>query len=378
MSNKNPLAQIPDFGQSIWLDYIKRSFIRSGELKKLIDEDELRGITSNPAIFEEAIARSEDYNELINDLAQTDLSNEDIFLQIAVEDVQNAADLFKEVYEKTQGVDGYVSLEVSPQLALDTEGSIAEARSSWKALDRKNVMIKIPGTKEGLPAIKQLISEGMNINVTLLFGLDRYREVAEAYIAGLEERAKKGEPLENITSVASFFLSRIDTMVDAMLDKCIENEPSRATAAKQIKGQIAIASAKVAYSIYEELFTSDRFLELEAKGAKPQRLLWASTSVKNKDYDELMYVEALIGPQTVDTLPKETLNAYREHGKPAARLHSDLEHARYTLYKLEDIVGIRLGEVTQHLEEEGIQKFIKPFESLMEVIAQKRKQLASS
>lgn len=378
MNNKNPLAEIPDFGQSIWLDYIRRSFIQSGELKKLIDEDDLRGITSNPAIFEEAIARSEDYNESLNELAQTDLSNEDIFLKLAVQDVQEAADLFKEVYKKTHGVDGYVSLEVSPQLALDTDGSIAEARSSWKALDRENVMIKIPGTKEGIPAIKQLISEGMNINVTLLFGLDRYREVAEAYIAGLEDRAAKGEPLDKVTSVASFFLSRIDTMVDAMLDTCIENEPARATAAKQIKGQIAISSARVAYSIYQELFTSDRFLELEAKGAKPQRLLWASTSVKNKDYDELMYVEALIGPHTVDTLPMETLHTYRKYGKPASRLHDDLEHARYTLYKLEDIVGIKLADVTQRLEEEGIQKFIKPFESLLEVIAQKRKQLASS
>ncbi|MEH6307353.1 transaldolase [Olivibacter sp. CPCC 100613] len=374
---KNPLAKIPDFGQSIWLDYIKRSFIQSGELKKLIDEDNLRGVTSNPAIFEEAIARSEDYNDTISELGKTDLSNEEIFLKMAVEDVQNAADVFKGVYAQTSGLDGYVSLEVSPGLALDTAGSIAEARSSWKELNRPNVMIKIPGTKEGLPAIKQLISEGININVTLLFGLDRYREVAEAYIAGLEERAARGEPLENVTSVASFFLSRIDTMVDAMLDEIIESDPSKATAAKQIKGQVAIASAKVAYSIYNELFMSDRFLELEAKGAKPQRLLWASTSVKNKDYNELMYVEALIGPQTVDTLPKETLNAYREHGNPGARLKEDLEHARYTLYKLEDIVGIKLGEVTQQLEAEGIQKFIKPFDSLMEVLAQKRKEVLS-
>src|SRR5690606_1104896 len=196
---KNPLAKIPDFGQSIWLDYIKRSFIQSGELKKLIDEDNLRGVTSNPAIFEEAIARSEDYNDTISELGKTDMSNEEIFLKMAIEDVQHAADVFKGVYEQTKGLDGYVSLEVSPGLALDTEGSIAEARSSWKALDRPNVMIKIPGTKEGLPAIKQLISEGININVTLLFGLDRYREVAEAYIAGLEERAERGEPLEKVT-----------------------------------------------------------------------------------------------------------------------------------------------------------------------------------
>jgi transaldolase len=373
---KNPLARIPDFGQSIWLDYIRRSFIQSGELKKLIDEDNLRGLTSNPAIFEEAIARSDDYNETINELAKTDLSTEDIFLKIAIEDVQQAADLFKGVYEDTNGLDGYVSLEVSPGLALDTEGSITEARSSWKALDRKNVMIKIPGTKEGLPAIKQLISEGININVTLLFGLDRYREVAEAYIAGLEERAAKGESLENIASVASFFLSRIDTAVDPLLEQIIQDNPTRATKAKQLLGTIAIASAKVAYQIYKELFHSERFQILAEKGAKPQRLLWASTSVKNKAYNDLMYLEALIGPNTVNTVPKDTLDAYRDHGNPASRLSENLEHARYELYQLEDVVGIKLSHVTQQLEDEGIQKFIKPFNSLMEVLTQKRQEAA--
>lgn len=371
---KNPLAKIPDFGQSIWLDYIRRSFIQSGELKKLIEEDGLRGVTSNPAIFEEAIAHSDDYNETISELAKTDLSTEDIFLKIAIEDVQNAADLFKGVYQDTDAVDGYVSLEVSPGLALDTAGSIEEARSSWKALDRKNVMIKIPGTKEGLPAIKQLISEGINVNVTLLFGLDRYREVAEAYIAGLEERAAKGESLENIASVASFFLSRIDTMIDPLLERVEQDNPARATKAKQLVGTIAIASAKVAYQIYKELFRSDRFKELEAKGAKPQRLLWASTSVKNKAYNDLMYLEALIGPETIDTVPKDTLDAYRDHGNPASRLEANLEHARYELYQLEDVVGIKLSEVTQKLEDEGIQKFIKPFNSLMEVLNQKRQE----
>jgi len=373
---KNPLAQIPDFGQSIWLDYIRRSFIQSGELKKLIDEDNLRGVTSNPAIFEEAIAHSDDYNDTINELAKTDLSTEDIFLKLAIEDVQSAADLFKGVYEATDALDGYVSLEVSPGLAKDTAGSISEARSSWKTLDRKNVMIKIPGTEEGLPAIKELISEGININVTLLFSLERYRAVAEAYIEGLEARLAKGESIEHVASVASFFLSRIDTMVDPLLEDIIKNDSNRATPAKQLLGKVAIASARVAYHIYKEVFRSERFKALEAKGAKPQRLLWASTSVKNKAYDELMYLEALIGPETVDTVPKDTLAIYREKGHPASRLEDGLEEAQYVLYQLEDVVGLKLSDITQKLEEEGIEKFIKPFGSLMNVLAQKRQEAA--
>ena len=374
---KNPLARIPEFGQSIWLDYIRRSFTKGGELKKLIDEDDLRGVTSNPAIFEEAIAHSNDYDDTISELNKQNLSAQDVFLKIAIEDVQTAADLFKGVYEETKGLDGYVSLEVSPGLALDTEGSIAEARTSWKTLDRRNVMIKIPGTQPGLPAIKQLISEGININVTLLFGLDRYRAVAEAYIEGLEQRVANGESVDKIASVASFFLSRIDTMIDPMLDKIAEENPEKATVAKQLKGKVAIASACDAYQIYKDLFKSERFRALEAKGAKPQRLLWASTSVKNKDYPELMYVEALIGPETVDTVPKDTLNIYREKGNPASRLESGLEEARYVLYQLEDVLGVKLDEVTQKLEEEGIQKFIKPFDSLMKVISDKRQEVAS-
>ena len=374
---KNPLAQIPDYGQSIWLDYIKRSFIKSGELKKMIDEDGLRGVTSNPAIFEEAIAHSDDYNDAIKAVANKNLSTQDVFLGIAVEDVQSAADLFKGVYEDTDALDGYVSLEVSPTLALNTEGSLTEARSSWKTLDRKNVMIKIPGTKEGVPAIKELISEAININVTLLFSLDSYRAVAEAYIEGLEKRVSEGKSIENIASVASFFLSRIDTMVDPMLEKIIVEDNEKALVAKQLLGKVAIASARVAYHIYKEIFKSERFKALEAKGAKPQRLLWASTSVKNKAYSDLMYLEALIGPETVDTVPKDTLDAYRDHGHPASRLEDGLEEAQYVLYQLEDVVGINLADVTKKLEDEGIQKFIKPFESLMNVIEDKLKDITA-
>ena len=374
---KNPLARIPDFGQSIWLDYIKRSFTQSGELKKLIDQDGLRGVTSNPAIFEEAIAQSDDYNDTLASLQKDNLSPQDAFLRIAIEDVQTAADLFKGVYADTKALDGYVSLEVSPGLARDTEGSITEARSSWKTLDRKNVMIKIPGTAEGLPAIKQLISEGININVTLLFSLDRYRATTTAYIEGLEQRAANGGSLENIASVASFFLSRIDTMVDPMLDKIAQEQPEHATLAKQLQGKVAIASACDAYAIYQEVFTSERFKALEAKGAKPQRLLWASTGVKNKAYPDLMYMEALIGPDTVNTVPKETLEAYRDHGNPASRLESGLEEGRYVLYQLENVLGIKLADITQKLEDEGIQKFTKPFDSLMKVIGEKSKKVTS-
>jgi transaldolase/transaldolase/glucose-6-phosphate isomerase len=373
---KNPLARIPEFGQSIWLDYIKRSFTEGGELKKLIDEDDLRGVTSNPAIFEEAIAHSNDYDDTLVELSKQNLSPQEAFLKIAVEDVQAAADLFKDVYDKTDGLDGYVSLEVSPGLALDTEGSIKEARTSWKTLDRKNVMIKIPGTEPGLPAIKQLISEGININVTLLFGLDRYRAVAETYIDGLEERAAQGLPVDHIASVASFFLSRIDTAIDPLLDKAAEQDERHATVAKQLKGKIAIASARDAYAIYKEVFGSDRFKALAAKGAKPQRLLWASTGVKNKDYPDLMYLEALIGPDTVNTVPKDTLNAYRDHGDPASRLENNLEEARYQLYQLDDVLGINLNDITRQLEEEGIQKFVKPFDSLMKVIGKKSQQVS--
>jgi transaldolase len=368
---KNSVARISDFGQSIWLDYIRRTFISSGELKKLINEDGLKGVTSNPAIFEEAIAKSNDYNEALATMAKTDISAKDIFWSIAIEDVQNAANLFTEVYEKTNGLDGYVSLEVSPDLALNTEATIAEAHSLWKAVDRKNVMIKVPGTKEGLPAIEQLISEGINVNVTLLFGLDRYREVAEAYIAGLEKRAKAGKPLDSIASVASFFLSRIDSMVDPMLEEKLLKD----SVAGKLVGKVAIACAKEAYRIYKNVFGGERFKQLEAKGAKPQRLLWASTGTKNKAYSDVMYVEELIGPNTVNTVPIQTLDAYRDHGNPAARLEENIEESQIVLQELKEL-GIDLKSVSEKLEDEGIQKFVQPFEHLLQVIDQKRVEVA--
>ncbi|MBD0259678.1 MAG: transaldolase, partial [Cytophagales bacterium] len=368
----NPLKNIASHGQSIWLDYIRRSFTANGGLKKMIDEDGLRGVTSNPAIFEEAIARSDDYWDTIRTLAKSGKSSEEIFLALAVEDVQQAADLFKGVYQSTNALDGYVSLEVSPSLALNTQGTLTEARSSWKLLNRPNVMIKVPGTVEGLPAIEGLISDGINVNVTLLFGLERYRQVALAYIAGLEKRAGRGEPLDKVASVASFFLSRIDSLVDPMLEKVIAAGGPKADLAKSLLGQVAIDSAKKSYQIYQEVFGSERFKALAAKGAKPQRLLWASTSTKNKAYSDVKYVEALIGPDTVNTVPMETLDAYRDHGNPANRLQDDMAGAVQRLGQLRE-VGIDLDAVTKELEEEGIQKFINHLYSLMNVLEGKLK-----
>jgi transaldolase len=314
----NPLLKLSTFGQSIWLDYIRRQMIDAGELKRLIDDDGLKGVTSNPAIFQKAIAGSTDYDEAIRSLAQAGASVEAIYQVLTVEDVQRAADLFRPLYERVEGQDGFVSLEVNPHLAHDTQGTVAEARRLWQALARPNVFIKVPATKEGLPAIRQLISEGVNVNVTLLFGLPRYREVAEAYIAGLEDRAAPGQPGPG--GVVASFLSRIDVLLDPQLEKLAAAGGQKAQTARDLIGQVAIASAKRAYTIYEEIFASARFQKLSGQGARPQRLLWASTSTKNPAYPDVKYVEPLVGAETVNTLPPETLAAYRDHGDPAARL----------------------------------------------------------
>ncbi|MGD8791101.1 MAG: bifunctional transaldolase/phosoglucose isomerase, partial [Anaerolineae bacterium] len=368
---ENPLVKLHSFGQSIWLDYLRRGLLTSGELQQLIGEDGLRGMTSNPSIFEKAIAGSHDYDEAIAVLALEDKGVDEIYQALTVEDVQRAADTFRPVYDRGEGRDGFVSLEVSPHLAHDTEGTIAEARRLWQALNRPNVMIKVPATLEGLPAIEQLISEGINVNVTLLFGLPRYRKVAEAYIAGLEKRLDRGEPLEGIASVASFFLSRIDVLVDPMLEKQMQGDGPQAELAARLHGQVAIASAKVAYQIYNDIFGSERFRKLAGQGARTQRLLWASTSTKNPNYSDVKYVEALIGPQTVNTVPQETLNAYRDHGNPARRLEEGLDLAREVLDRLSDL-DINIDQVTQQLEDEGVEKFIKPFDRLMDTLKRGR------
>lgn len=354
----NRVKAIYEHGQSIWLDFIERKFIKSGELQKLIDEDGVRGITSNPAIFEKAISGSSEYDEQMKELVGR--SEEDIFYALAIKDIQDAADLFDGVYnDKVVGADGYVSLEVSPELARDTEGTIEQALDLWKRVDRKNVMIKIPGTAEGLPAIRKAISEGLNINVTLLFSLDRYAAVANAYIEGLEDRLAAGQPIDNIASVASFFLSRIDVAVDPKLPE-----------GSDLKAKVAVASAKKSYEIYKEIFSSERFKKLEEKGAKPQRLLWASTSSKDPAISDTYYVEALIGPNTVDTVPMETLVAFRDHGNAAPNLETGLDEATQTLDSLKDL-GVNLDEITTKLEEEGIEKFIAPYQKLLKAIADK-------
>jgi len=345
--------------------------ILTGELKKLIDEDGIRGVTSNPAIFDKAIAGSDDYDSSIRAMALDGQDIEAIYQTLTVEDVQNAADEFRRLYDSSDGKHGFVSLEVNPHLAHDPAGTVAEARRLWQALDRPNVFIKVPATEEGLSAIQQLIAEGINVNVTLLFGLPRYRKVAEAYIAGLETRSADGRPLESVASVASFFLSRIDVLVDQMLEQIMQNDSPRAELAAELRGQVAIASAKQAYQIYKEIFSGNRFRELAAKGARTQRALWASTSTKNPDYPDVKYVEALIGPETINTLPQETLSAYRDHGQPAARLEDDLEKAGRVLAQLAQL-DIDIDAVTRQLEDEGVEKFNQPFDSLMQTLKEKR------
>ena len=367
---QNPLKQLEVLGQSIWLDYIKRDLITGGKLKSLIVNDGLGGMTSNPSIFEKAIAESNDYDEDIQKLKKQNKSVDSIYEALTQQDVKAAAKEFKSVYSKTEGKDGYVSLEVNPHLAHNTEGSIVEARRLWKALESPNVLIKIPATLEGLPAIKQLISEGINVNVTLLFGLPRYREVAEAYLSGLEARAALGKPLNNIASVASFFLSRIDVLVDPQLEKTIAEDNKNSILAKKIHGEVAIASAKAAYQIYKEIIISERFKKLADKGAGVQRLLWASTSTKDPAYSDIKYVEDLIGPETVNTLPIETLDAYRDHGDPKPLLETDLDKTHWIFQTLPEL-GINIDKITQQLEREGVEKFNKSFDELMDALKRK-------
>jgi len=368
--NNNFLKQLGTLGQSIWLDYIRRDLIASGELRRLIEEGGLRGMTSNPAIFEKAIADSHDYDQDIRALAFKGTGAAEIYEALSQLDVQNAADEFRPVYERTDGKDGYVSLEVNPHLAHDTHGTTEEAHRLWAALNRPNVFIKVPATNEGLPAIQQLISEGISVNLTLLFGLPRYRQVVKAYITGIEARAAQGEPVKHVASVAIFFVSRIDALVDPLLEKLIAQGGKEEDLAKKVRGQVAIASAKMAYQIYREIFGSDRFKRLAAQGVRVQRLLWASTSNKNPDYSDVKYVEALIGSDTVNTAPLETLDTYRDHGDPKARLEQDVTEARWVMEQLPEL-GIRIDNLTRQLEDEGVGKFNRPFEKLMETLAQR-------
>ena len=357
------VKKIHDYGQSIWLDFIDRKLMDSGNLQSLIDDDGVRGVTSNPAIFEKAISNSDDYDADIEKFASQGMDDEAIFYAMAVNDIQRATDILLPVYEeKVEAADGFVSLEVSPRFARDTAQTTAQAMELWKAVNRKNVMIKIPGTAEGLQAIRTSISEGININVTLLFGLQRYREVTEAYIAGLEDRVAAGKPIDSVASVASFFLSRIDILIDPLLNKM---------GMEEIAGYTAIALAKQAYQIYKEVFSSDRFKALKEKGGTPQRLLWASTSNKNPKFKATRYVEELIGPNTVNTIPLETLEAFRAEGFAASTLETGLDNVNQTLVEISN-AGIDLEEIAQELEDQGIEKFKEPYGKMLAAIGQQR------
>jgi transaldolase len=367
----NPLIELEKLGQSVWFDSISRNLIASGELHMMIENDGISGITSNPAIFEKAITGSHDYDEDIRVMIKEGKDSAAVYEAISLKDVRMAADEFLPVYDRKDGKDGFVSLEVNPHLAHDTKGTIEEARRLWKALNRPNVMIKVPATLKGLPAITQLISEGINVNITLLFGLPRYNLVAEAYIAGMEMLAAKGKPLNRVASVASFFISRIDTLIDPMEEQFQASGAEQAHFASEIKGEVGIASAKLAYKMYKDIFGSERFARLADKGARAQKLLWASTGTKNPDYSNIKYVEALIGENTINTIPPDTLDAYLDHGKPEIRLESGMEKAEQVMKELAES-QIDIDKITKQLEDEGVEKFNKPYDLIMATLDKAR------
>ena len=363
----NPLKALLEFGQSPWMDYIRRDLLTSGGLQKMIQEDGLMGMTSNPTIFEKAITGSKDYSDILESPEAKKLDAKGVYERIAIRDVQDATDIFKPVYQQTKRRDGYVSLEVSPLLANDTKATIEEARRLWKSVGRENVMIKVPGTTEGLPAIRTLLEEGININITLLFAQWVYEDVAEAFLQALEARAKNGQDISHIASVASFFVSRIDTLIDSQIDAKLKT----ATDAKQsalltsLQGQVAIANAKLTYHKYHEIYGGPRWKALAAKGAQTQRLLWASTSTKNPKYRDVLYVEELIGADTVDTIPPATFDAFRDHGRVRASLTENLDDAAKTMLALEK-AGISMKEVTDKLVVDGVRLFADAFRQLLE------------
>lgn len=369
----NPLLRLKECGQSVWYDNIQRSLLTSGELKRLIVEDGISGVTSNPTIFHKAIAGSQDYEEALSALIKAGKSTEEIYESLVIEDIRMSSDLLRPIYEETGGRDGYVSLEVSPHLACDTEATVAEARRLRQAIGRENVMIKVPATLEGLPAIEALIASDVNVNVTLIFALERYEQVAEAYIAGLERRRKEGRPLGSVASVASFFVSRIDTMVDKALAERIEaaRDPRKKEALRSLMGQAAVANAKLAYQKFKEIFGSERFEALRRAGARVQRPLWASTSTKNPAYSNILYVQPLIGPDTVNTMPPQTIEAFRDHGKARITIEEGLDEAHEVMRRLQE-EDIDLGAVTRKLLEDGVKAFADSFDALLASIRAKK------
>lgn len=379
--SKNPLKALLDYGQSVWLDYIRRDLLTSGELVRLVKEDGLRGMTSNPTIFEKAIAGSKDYAQQLKEVSKDkSLDAKGVFEKLAIQDIQGATDVLRGVYDESKKRDGYVSLEVSPTLAHKTQETLEEARRLWKAVGRPNLMIKVPGTEEGIPAFKQLISEGININVTLLFAQDVYLKVAWAYIEGLEARAKAGGDISGMASVASFFVSRIDSLVDSIIAETLKDtklSADRQALLHSLQGKVAIANAKLAYQDYKKIFSGPRWEALAAKGAKTQRVLWASTSTKNPVYRDVLYVEELIGPDTVDTIPPATFDAFRDHGKLRNSLEENVDGARQTMNDLAR-AGISMKMVTDQLTDEGVKLFEDAFTKLLAAVEKSVKEAGAA
>ena len=371
------LSDLSAAGTAVWLDFVDRKFLEDGGLKTLVEEDGLTGVTSNPSIFEKAMGHGDAYDGTLAafDRDNPDAATIDRYEHLAIQDIKAAAETLRPVYDRLDAKDGYVSLEVSPYIADDTDATIAEARKLWDAVDRPNLMIKIPGTPAGAPAISATIAAGINVNVTLLFALDAYTRVAEAYATGLEERVRQGQPIDRIASVASFFVSRIDTMIDKQIDDRVKDGDAEADALKALRGKMAIANAKLAYAWYQDFIASDRWRALAEKGAQPQRLLWASTGVKDPAYPDTLYIDTLIGPDTVNTMPPKTMDAFRERGAVAQTLTDGLDEARATMAEAERL-GLDLSGVTGSLVLEGVASFAKSFDDLLGAIA--RKQPASA
>jgi transaldolase len=372
----NTLIELQGCGQSVWLDNISKAILDSDELKKLIEEDGLRGVTSNPTIFEKAINGSQDYDAVLGQLARAGRSVDEIYEALVIDDIRRATDLFQPLFRATKGLDGYVSLEVSPKLANETQQTLEEARRLWAKVDRENVMIKVPATPAGIPAIEQLISEGINVNVTLMFSLEHYVRVAEAYVRGLQARARNGKPLA-VGSVASFFVSRVDSLIDKQLEERLAGSTNGSEKQKlqSLLGKTAIANSKVVYQKFKEIFGRRAFLDLKEKGARVQRPLWASTSTKNPKYRDVLYAEELIGPDTVDTMPPATIDAFRDHGRVRVSLEEGLGEADGVFRSLADL-GIDMTAATEKLQVDGVKLFADSFDTLMKSLASKRESLA--
>ncbi len=370
----NPLLQLKELGQSVWYDNIDRSQLTSGQFQRMLKEEGIVGVTANPTIFEKSISSGHAYDEQMNQLISAGKNTSDIYEEMVIQDIRTVADLLRPIYDQTKGKDGYVSLEVSPELAHDTEGTLSEARRFWKMVNRPNLMIKIPATPEGIPAVRQSLIEGININITLIFSLQSYREVAEAYISALESRLGEGKDISRIGSVASFFVSRVDTLVDKRLEDMIKatSDSAEQQKLKSLEGKAAIANARIVYQDFKSIFYSPRFDKLKQHGAHVQRPLWASTSTKNPAYRDVLYAEELVGPDTVDTMPLETIENFRDHGKARNSIEDNIAQAHTDLDALEQ-VGIHYDQVTQQLQDEGVQKFADSFHQLFQGIESKKK-----